>query len=142
MCLDSTKTCLRFVSCIFFFFFFCVSCSRGQRLLFMNSSCTFLTFSSLYHISWSRALFTGPTNITFQQFFLLKMINITLFTYLKIILLQYFQFQFSVSTKISSIQTDPMTHFFSFLSLFLKPNIATCPKVNFNFFNINALKAP
>ena len=34
-----------------------------------------------------------------------------LFIHLKIILLQYFQFQFSVSAKISSIQTDPVTTF-------------------------------
>ena len=32
----------------------------------------------------------------------------TLFTHLKIILLQCFQFQFSVSAKISSIQTHPL----------------------------------
>ena len=39
--------------------------------------------------------------------FLLKMSLITtLFTHLKIISLQYFQFQFSDSAKISSIQTD------------------------------------
>ena len=38
--------------------------------------------------------------------FSLKMGLTILFTHLKIILLQYFQFQFSVSAKISSIQTD------------------------------------
>ena len=32
----------------------------------------------------------------------------TLFTHLKIILLQYFQFQFSILVTISSIQTDPL----------------------------------
>ena len=37
---------------------------------------------------------------------------IVLFTHLKIISLQYFQFQFSISTKISSIQTDPKWFFF------------------------------
>ena len=37
----------------------------------------------------------------------IKNSSTALFTHLKIILLQYFQFQFSVSTKISSIQTHP-----------------------------------
>ena len=51
-------------------------------------------------------LFTVP-QITFLTTFLLKMGPTTLFTYLKIISLQCFQFQFSVSAKISSIQTHP-----------------------------------
>ena len=42
----------------------------------------------------------------FSAIFSLKMGPTALFTHLKIILLQYFQFQFSVSIKISSIQTD------------------------------------
>ena len=42
----------------------------------------------------------------FSVTFSLKMGLITLFTHLKIISLQCFQFQFSVSAKISSIQTD------------------------------------
>ena len=47
----------------------------------------------------------------FLTTFSLKMGPMILFTYLKIILLQCFQFQFSVSAKISSIQTDPMCQF-------------------------------
>ena len=43
----------------------------------------------------------------FSVTFLLKMGLTALFTHLKIILLQCFQFQFSVSVTISSIQTDP-----------------------------------
>ena len=54
-----------------------------------------------------RALFTVP-QITLFSHFLLKMGPTALFTHLKIISLQYFQFQFSVSAKISSIQTHPM----------------------------------
>ena len=42
----------------------------------------------------------------FLTIFSLKMGPTALFTHLKIILLQCFQFQFSVSIKISSIQTD------------------------------------
>ena len=60
----------------------------------------------------------------FSATFLLKMGPTILFTHLKIILLQCFQFQFSVSVKINSIQTDPLCatieiHF----SLFLFGNI-------------------
>ena len=74
-----------FQPCVFmpFFFFLCMwtvkSLCRGQKTLFEHCSRT------VY------ALFMGPT---------------TLFTHLKIILLQCFQF--SVSTTISSIQTDPL----------------------------------
>ena len=51
-------------------------------------------------------LFTVP-QIIFLTNFLLKMGPTTLFTHLKIISLQCFQFQFLVSAKISSIQTHP-----------------------------------
>ena len=44
----------------------------------------------------------------FSATFSLKMGPTALFTHLKNILLQCFQFQFLVSAKISSIQTDPM----------------------------------
>ena len=43
----------------------------------------------------------------FLATFSLKMSPTALFTHLKIISLQCFQFQFSVSAKINSIQTDP-----------------------------------
>ena len=49
----------------------------------------------------------------FSIIFLLKMSHTILFTHLKIILLQYFQF-FSFN-KISSIQTDQKCHYFNFL---------------------------
>ena len=51
-------------------------------------------------------LFMVP-QITLFSNFLLKMGSTILFTHLKIILLQCFQFQFSISAKISSIQTHP-----------------------------------
>ena len=68
---------------------------REQKTLFTQCSCT------VY------ALFTGPT---------------ILFTHLKIILLQCFQF--SVSTKISSIQINPKRFFFFLLKLFIAKALA------------------
>ena len=50
----------------------------------------------------------GSHKLYFLSTFSLKMGPTALFTHLKIILLQCFQFQFSVSAKISSIQSDPM----------------------------------
>ena len=49
-----------------------------------------------------------PTNFIFYQFFSLKMGPTVLFTHLKIILLQCFQFSVFSFSKISSIQTDPI----------------------------------
>ena len=61
-------------------------------------------------VSGSHVLFTRPTNLTFQQLFSLKMGHTVLFTHLKIILLQYFQFSIFSFSKISSIQIDPKNH--------------------------------
>ena len=58
----------------------------------VNSASVYCSRTHKFHFSTTFSLKMGPT---------------TLFTHLKIILLQYFQFQFSVSAKISSIQTDP-----------------------------------
>ena len=58
--------------------------------------------------SGSHALFTGPINLFFSTKFSLKMSPNKLFTHLKIILLQCFQFSIFNFNKISSIQTDPM----------------------------------
>ena len=55
--------------------------------------------SASVHCSWTH-------KFHFLATFSLKMGHTTLFTHLKIILLQYFQFQFSISTIISSIQTE------------------------------------
>ena len=57
------------LSLFFFFFFFLASCSKGQQLLFMNSSHTCPTFSSLLSHQWIHSTVHGPINITFQQFF-------------------------------------------------------------------------
>ena len=46
----------------------------------------------------------------FSATFLLKIGLIVLFTHLKIILLQYFQFSIFNFSKINSIQTDPYVH--------------------------------
>ena len=57
--------------------------------------------SALVHCLWTHKFHFSAT-------FSLKMGPTILFTHLKIILLQCFQFQFSVSVKISSIQMDPL----------------------------------
>ena len=78
----------------FSFFSFSFFLSSPQLL-------TLSTVNSAYvYCSWFHKLH-------FLAIFLLKMGSTTLFTHLKIILLQCFQFQFSISAKISSIQTDP-----------------------------------
>ena len=62
--------------------------------------------TEMCHTSESCVLFTKPTNLFFSAtFFLLKMSPIALFTHLKIILLQYFQF--SIFSQISDIQMYP-----------------------------------
>ena len=95
------------VAFIYLFIYFLVSCSRGHRILFMNSSRTFLTFHHFFYISGSQYC-SWFHKYHFSATFSLKMGFTILFTHLKIILLQCFQFQFSVSATISSIQTDPL----------------------------------
>ena len=51
----------------------------------------------------------GSQKLHFLTTFSLKVGLTTLFRHLKILLLQYFQFQFLISAKISCIQTDPKT---------------------------------
>ena len=80
-----------FLSCRFLLFF-----------LVQTALVDFSTVNSAFvHYSWTHKFHFWTT-------FSLKMGSTALFTHLKIILLQCFQFQFSVSTKISSIQTDPV----------------------------------
>ena len=120
---------LMFAFCVAFFFF--CQLQQGTVATVMNSSHTFLTFSSLYlfiyfglaavgnsgycyeqqpHFSyffvplsqhWVHALFTGPTNITFQQFFIKNRSHDAIYTFKN-----YFTTVFSISAKISCIQTD------------------------------------
>ena len=80
--------------CVFWFFFFFFLQPHNMTKSTMNSAQMHCLRTHTFH---------------FSATFLLKMGPIILFTHLKIILLQcfHFQFQFSVSTKISSIQTDP-----------------------------------
>ena len=90
---------------LFGFFFF--TRFRVIRLLFMqqcmnsNRKC-WLFSDEQWFVHCSRT-----HKFHFSATFSLKMGLTVLFTHLKNILLQYFQFQFSVSAKISSIQTDP-----------------------------------
>ena len=95
---------LRF--CSFFFFFFPPRFG-GMRLLFnkqcINSSRKCWLFpvnSASVHCSWTYKFYFSVT-------FSLKMSPTALFTHLKIILLQCFQFSVFNFNKISSIQTDP-----------------------------------
>ena len=82
------------------FFFFCFHPFQGgmrQILLFMRQMSQFTHCSDTVY-----TLFIGPTTTLFKKIF--KIDPTILFTHLKIILLQYFQF----SATISSIQTDSM----------------------------------
>ena len=80
-------------------FFFLVSHNIWLSLLWIVHPCT-VQGSHKLHFSATFSLKMGPT---------------VLFIHLKIISLQCFQFQFSVSAKINSIQTDPKskTHKYS-----------------------------
>ena len=73
--------------CVFlsFFFFFLRVLGRRQNLLFMRQISLFTHCSSTFH-----TLFMGPTATLFKK--ILKMGPTILFTHLKIILLQFFQF--------------------------------------------------
>ena len=85
-----------------------------------SAASTFLLFFFFFHftrfverqetIITVAVLFMGPTATLFKKN-ILKMGPTILFTHLKIILLQWFQF--SVSTTIISIQTNPLIYFFS-----------------------------
>ena len=81
---NASVMCLAF---LFFFFFVYVCVCVEKCVLWLSSG--------------SRALFMGPTNLFFLTKLLLKMGLTSLFTYLKIILLQFFQF--SVFSKINCI---------------------------------------
>ena len=108
---------LCFVSCVFsyiyiyIYIFFFVSCSRGQRLLFNEQQPHFSYFFIPLSHQWVPYTVYGTHKYHFSATFSLKMSFTILFTHLKIILLQCFQIQFSVSITISSIQTDPQCLF-------------------------------
>ena len=94
----------------FLFFFFVGTRLRRQtaivHALFMNSSRTiwlFLPFSAHQWVLW---IVQENHKSHFSITFSLKMGLIVLFTYLKIVLLQYFQFSVFSFSKINFIQTD------------------------------------
>ena len=75
----------------------------------MNSSHTFFYFFVPLSHQWIPYTVHGTHKYHISATFSLKMDPTILFTHLKIILLQCFQFQFSISTTISSIQTNPLS---------------------------------
>ena len=88
--LESTESCNAFFFCVLTYFFI-----QSQHLTKSSMNSAFL------HCLWTH-------KFHFSVICSLKMDPTTLFTHLKIILLQCFQFQFSVSATINSIQTDPI----------------------------------
>ena len=85
-----------FMFLLFFFFFFSLllhTCLGDKRLLFMNSSRILLTFQPLLSFLWVPWIVHRTHKLHFSAIFSLKMGLMALFTHLKIILLQYFQFQ-------------------------------------------------
>ena len=105
------KPALGFASCIFsFLFFFFWSVTTGDSgYCLMNSSRTFFYFFVPLSHQWILYTVHGTHKYHISATFSLKMDPTILFTHLKIILLQCFQFQFSISTTISSIQTNPLS---------------------------------
>ena len=101
VCLDSKSA---FPSCVFIFIFFlfsrvleyCGYCSMNS-----NRKCWLSAVNSV-HMHYSRT-----HKFHFLSIFSLKMGFTALFTHLKIILLQCFQFSVFSFSKISSIQTHP-----------------------------------
>ena len=84
-------------------FTFSVSCVSAVFFFFLAALVDFLSVNSAFvHCSWTHKLH-------FLAIFSLKMCPTVLFTHLKIILLQYFQFSIFSFSKISSIQTHPIS---------------------------------
>ena len=97
-CLDRNYCVWRFGFCFFFFFFFSFTCFQLLETNFtvhvLQQYCLCTVYGTHRHfIQKKKFLKLGPT---------------VLFTHLKIILLQYFQF--SISVKISCIQMNPQSN--------------------------------
>ena len=103
VCLDPLNPRLRFTSCVFVpLFFFHAFWSNAVTVHWtvianvdfsaVNSTSVYCLWTHKFHFSVTFSLKMGPT---------------TLFTHLKIILLQCFQFSVFSFSKISSIQIDP-----------------------------------
>ena len=88
---------LPFSSLFYLYFFSCMHFRGDKNSLITYCLTLFTHYSSIVH-----ALFMGSTVTLLKK--ILKMGLTVLFIHLKIIFLQYFQF--SISTKISCIQTD------------------------------------
>ena len=136
---STLKTLLSNQLCVFSYlrvFFF-----QPQLLTILQSTVRISGYSSVNSAhKWIRVT-DLPTSIsgfvhyllTYKLYFLttfsLKIGLTVLFTYLKIILLQCFQFQLSVSAKISSIQTDSLG-----MGLLLLVRVFVCQLGVFLFF--------
>ena len=106
------------------FFFFCTRNWR-QRLLFMYYAWTVaenFDFSAIFSTSVSPCTVHRTHKFHFSATFSSKMGPTVLFTYFKIILLQYFQFSVFSFSKISSIQTDPLLLTLLMLKMLWKPH--------------------
>ena len=98
---------------LFFFFPAAAHLIRGQRLLFMwtvTGNFDFSAFLSVLCLCVQWTVYRTYTSY-FWVIFSLKLGLTVLFIYLKIILLQCFQFSVFNFNKISSIQTDPTSFF-------------------------------
>ena len=90
----ASSVCVLLLSFLFF--------SLSLSLFFFHAFKLLETSFTVHHYSH---IFHGTYNHSIKKKYILKMEPTALFTHLKIILLQCFQF--SVSAKISYIQTDP-----------------------------------
>ena len=101
--MDSLKLCLRLRLVFFFFCFHAFWRNAATVHWTAAANVDFSTMNSAFvHCSRSHKFY-------FSAIFSLKMDSTVLFTHLKIILLQYFQFLIFSFSKISSIQTDPQS---------------------------------
>ena len=112
--LDSTYSCV----CVFVFLFFSFFLFFFlPAVVFDFSTCSLYTFHQLVYCSqqnkrwsahqWVPLTVYGPHKHHFSTTFLLKMSPTTLFTHLKIILLQCFQFSISATFNFSNNKLNP-----------------------------------
>ena len=102
VCLDSKSA---FPSCVLFLFFFFFLCFHTFWSIAVTVQWT--VTANVDFLQWTVHICTvyGPTNFILLSIFSLKMGPTSLFTHLKIILLQCFHFSVFSFSKISSIQT-------------------------------------
>ena len=104
-CVCCVLSFLRFL--FFFFFFFFFTPFPQQAALFMYGTWTVAATFDRSSVNSASVHYSRTHKFHFLSNFSLKMGLTVLFTHLKIILLQYFQFSVFSFSKISSIQTDP-----------------------------------